>query len=187
MASDTFTFFRAWISDPLRVASVIPSGGALAELITRGLDPANGPVLELGPGTGAFTHALVRRGFRPADLTLVELGDDFADMLARRYPEATILRVDAASLPPLSDPVSRPHGAAVSGLPLLSMPPAKVMRIVAAAFRLLDRQACLYQFTYGWRCPVPASVLDRLGLKAEKVGRVLANFPPAAVYRISRL
>lgn len=167
MSADTLTFFRAWLSDPLRVASVVPSGERLAELITRDIDPARGPVLELGPGTGVFTRALVRRGVMPRDLTLVEMGTEFADMLALRYPEATIMRLDAASLPRLRRPAPRLHGAAISGLPLLSMPPAKVLRILAGTFRLLAPEAGLYQFTYGRRCPVPARVLDRLGLTAE--------------------
>lgn len=186
MTTDTAAFFRAWLSDPLRVASVVPSGERLAEVITHDIDPARGPVLELGPGTGVFTRALVRRGVRPQDLTLVELGTEFADMLALRYPEAAILRLDAAHLPRLRQTVARRHGAAISGLPLLSMPPAKVLRILAGTFRLLEPDAGLYQFTYGWRCPVPARILDRLGLKADKVGGTFANLPPAAVYRMSR-
>lgn len=186
MSADTLTFFRAWLSDPLRVASVVPSGERLAELITRDIDPARGPVLELGPGTGVFTQALVRRGVRPADLTLVELGTEFADILALRYPEATVMRMNAASLPRLRRPAPRLHGAAISGLPLLSMPPAKVLRILAGAFRLLAPEAGLYQFTYGWRCPAPAQILDRLGLTAEKTGAAWANVPPAGVYKISR-
>lgn len=186
MTADTLTFFRAWLSDPLRVASVVPSSERLAGLITRDIDPAKGPVLELGPGTGAFTQALVRRGVRPQNLTLVEVGAEFADMLALRYPEATIMRLDAACLPRLQNGTQRRHAAAISGLPLLSMPHAKVLRILAGTFGLLDRSGELYQFTYGWRCPVPAKILDRLELKADKIGGTFANFPPAAVYRVSR-
>lgn len=43
-----------------------------------------------------------------------------------------------------------------------------------------------YQFTYGPRCPIPRALLDRLGLKATRIGRALLNAPPAAVYRIWR-
>lgn len=186
MSADTLTFFRAWLSDPLRVASVVPSGERLAELITRDIDPAKGPVLELGPGTGVFTRALVGRGVKPQDLTLVELGTEFADMLALRYPEATIIRLDAASLSRMRSTARPRHGAAVSGLPLLSMPRGKVLRILSGTFQMLDPGASLYQFTYGWRCPVPARVMDQIGLRADKVGGTFANFPPAAVYRVSR-
>ena len=66
------------------------------------------------------------------------------------------------------------------------MPPAKVLRILAGTFALMERGSALYQFTYGWRCPVPAKVLQRLDLKAERIGGTFANLPPAAVYRLSR-
>ena len=52
-ASDSVHFFRTWLSDPLRVGAVAPSGEALAYEMTRELN--EGPVLELGPGTGVFT------------------------------------------------------------------------------------------------------------------------------------
>lgn len=79
-----------------------------------------------------------------------------------------------------------PVGAVVSGLPLLSMKPRKVVGILAGAFGCVQPGGAFYQFTYGPTCPVPRRVLDRLGLKAVRIGRALANVPPAAVYRISR-
>ena len=62
--ADGGAFLREWLSDPLRVASIMPSGRALAEIMTRELDPSSAPVIELGPGTGAFTTALLARGIR---------------------------------------------------------------------------------------------------------------------------
>ena len=77
-------------------------------------------------------------------------------------------------------------GAVVSGLPLLSMPPKKVIAILEGAFGHLRPDGAFYQFTYGPRCPVKRTLLDRLGLKATRIGRAVANVPPAAVYRIRR-
>lgn len=72
----------------------------------------------------------------------------------------------------------------MSGLPLLSMPEQQVEAILRAAFAKLSPTGAFYQFTYGPRCPVSSAVLDRLGLKAERVGGTFANLPPATVYRI---
>lgn len=185
--SDVFAFFRSWLNDPKRVSSVVPSSPRLAEMITSQVDPRMGPVIELGPGTGVFTRALVNRGVAPADLTLIELGEEFLPMLRKRYPEATILSEDAARLERLAPGNRRLHGAAVSGLPLLAMPPATVLRILSGTFRLLAPGGQFFQFTYGWRCPVPAPMLQRLGLEAHRVGVTLENIPPATVYRISRM
>ena len=37
------------------------------------------------------------------------------------------------------------------------------------------------------QCPVSKAQLDELGLKANCMGRVLLNVPPASVYRITRI
>lgn len=185
-AGDLIPFFRAWISNPLRVAAIAPSGNALAELITKEISSATGRVLELGPGMGVFTRALLERGVSETDLTLVEYGSDFVRVLDARFPNARVLWMDAAWLAREDIYEGAPIGAVVSGLPLLSMSPKKVMAILAGAFGYLRPGGSFYQFTYGPRCPVPRPLLDRLGLKATRVGRALANVPPAAVYRISR-
>lgn len=184
--ADVARFFRAWLSDPLRVASIIPSGNALAEAITAEISPACAPVIELGAGTGVFTRALIERGIPEEQLVLVESGADFARLLKTRFPQTQILSTDAARLKDVELFGGRPAGAVVSGLPLLSMPPRKVIAILDGAFRHLRPDGAVYQFTYGPRCPVPRILLDRLGLKAARIGGAWANIPPAAVYRIRR-
>lgn len=183
---DTLGFFRAWLKSPLRVASVAPSGRALADLMTRELDEDTGPVIELGPGTGSFTRAILARGVRQHELALIEFGDDFADLLRQRYPRARTLCMDAAELRRIDLFEGKLAGAIVSGLPLLSMSPRKVIGILNGAFAKLKADGAFYQFTYGPRCPVDGRVLDRLGLRAERIGGTFANLPPAAVYRIRR-
>ncbi len=183
---DSLHFFRSWLADPLRVASVTPSSRSLARLITREIDPRSGPVLELGPGTGVFTRALIERGLREEDLVLVESGPDFAAVLKARFPASTILSIDAARLADGHSEIPAGIGAAVSGLPLLSMPTRKVMAILSGIFLHMRPGGHLYQFTYGPRCPIPRPLLDRLGLRARRIGGTIRNFPPASVYRISR-
>ena len=184
MLSDTLFFWQSFLGNPRRVAALAPSSAALARLITSEIDASKAPVLELGPGTGIFTQALIARGVPESRLVLVEAGGEFADRLALRFPAARVLTMDAARLATLSRHV-RP-GAVVSGLPLLSMSPRKVTAILDGAFSLMAPRAAFYQFTYSWRCPVPRPVLDRLGLKATRIGSTFANLPPASVYRITR-
>lgn len=184
--SELVTFFRAWAANPLQVAAIVPSGDALSELITSEIAADSGPVLELGPGTGVFTRALLSRGVKEKDLTLVEYGADFAKRLESRFPEARVLWMDAARLSQQLLYDGREFGAVVSGLPLLSMPPRRVMSILEGAFARLRTGGSFYQFTYGPACPIPRPILDRFGLKAVRIGRVVRNVPPAAVYRISR-
>lgn len=184
--SDVLSFFRAWVSDPGSVGALAPSGLALAKLMASEITADSGPIIELGPGTGVFTRALLARGVREEDLTLVEYQSDFVKLLQRRFPEARVLSMDAAGLHQRELFQNSPVGAVVSGLPLLNMPPRKALAILSGAFGYMRPSGAFYQFTYGPRCPVPRSFLDRLGLHATCVGRALVNVPPASVYRITR-
>ncbi|WP_183709801.1 class I SAM-dependent methyltransferase [Bradyrhizobium sp. ERR14] len=183
--ADFFQFFRSYVSNPWQVSAIAPSGQSLARLMTQEIVPGAGPVIELGPGTGIFTKALIRRGVPERELMLVEYGSDFIPLLQERFPRARVLWMDARQLSQY-EPFMAPASAVVSGLPLLSMSPRKVIAILSGAFRHLQEGGTLYQFTYGPRCPVPRPILDRLGLKASLVGRTALNIPPASVYRIRR-
>ena len=186
MASDILRFFRAWVVDPLRVASITPSSAALASLMVSEISSQTGLVIELGPGTGVFTRALIRQGVSEERLVLVEKGEEFAAMLGQRFPRAHLLHIDAADIGGTINPDAELCGAVVSGLPLLSMPAKTVAAILAGSFAHLREDGCFYQFTYGPRCPVPSKVMQELGLRATRIGRTLRNIPPAAVYRIAR-
>lgn len=186
--NDTMDLLRAWLRDPRSVGALAPSGPALARLMTAHVDQAHGPVIELGPGTGVFTRALLERGLPGHRLVLVETDQVLASALAHRYPLARVLHMDAAELGSASSLFGNERASAViSGLPLLSIPPDKVEAIIAGVFeRQLQQDGSLYQFTYGLRCPVPRALRQRLGLEAERIGGVWLNLPPAQVWRIRR-
>ena len=61
--ADETAFLRSWLERPLVTGAVTPSSKALARTMASYVDPrVRGPVVELGPGTGPVTDALVRRG-----------------------------------------------------------------------------------------------------------------------------
>lgn len=184
--ADVLPFLAAWARNPLGVAAVAPSGPAVAALMTRDINARTGPVIELGPGTGPFTYALLDRGVSEQDLTLIEYGSDFLPLLQTRFPKARVLWMDAAWLDkyPLFEEAS--VGAVISGLGILTMPPRKVIAILTGAFSYLRPDGAFYQITYGPRCPVSDAILDRLNLEATRIGQTLRNVPPASVYRITR-
>ena len=144
------------------------------------------PVIELGPGTGVFTRAIVERGIPEERISLVEFGAEFAEILRNRFPGAYIFQRDAAKLHKIIVLDANPAGAIISGLPLLWMPARKVYSILDGAFQHLREGGAFYQFTYGLRCPISKTILGRLDLKAVSIGWSFRNFPPAQVYRITR-
>lgn len=185
--ADILPFFRAWIRSPLRVAAVAPTGATASSLMVQEITAKTGPIIELGPGTGVFTRALLKRGVKQQDLTLVEYGPDFIPLLRHRFPGARVLRMDAARLRKEKLFEGAPVAAVVSGLGLLTMPPETVFAILDGAFAYLRPGGAFYQITYRPRCPVADAIQTGLGLQATCIGRTLRNLPPAWVYRISRL
>ena len=184
--ADLQAFLGEWARRPLRVAAVAPSSRRLGDLVTSEIDIEQGPVLVLGPGTGVFPNALVRRGIQQNRMALVELNPRFFELLSKRLPGVKILQANAATADLQSFGYEQPFSAAVSGLGLLSMKRQTVRDILKNCFDHLAQGGALYQFTYGLRCPVPADVMAELGLESQKIGWVAMNMPPARVYKISR-
>lgn len=184
---DTLLFLRSLLRDPSRIGAVAPSGRSLANLITADLTAFDKPIIELGPGTGAFTQVLIERGVAEHHLVLVEADPAFAQTLKVRFPRARVLAMDATHLLDLADLFDEPAGAVVSGLPLVSTPVDKVRLILEGAFRHLRPGGAMYQFTYFPRCPVPGQAMHDMSLEAVRIGYALANVPPAFVYRLRRV
>lgn len=180
------SFFLAWLANPRRVGAIAPSSAALADAITADLTPASAPVIELGPGTGAFTRSIIARGIPEDRLALIEYEADFVDKLHRDFPRACVHRADATRMHHIELFEGEDAGAVVSGIPLLLMPAKSVIALLEGAFERLRPDGAFYQFTYGRGAPIRHAILDRLGLRATRIGGTLANFPPASVYRIRR-
>ena len=178
---DEVRFIRSWIERPLSTGAVTPSGKLLARTMARYVDPnSTGPVVELGPGTGPDTEALVEAGVDPARLVLVEFNPTFCRLLRSRYPEATLVQGDAYSIRRLLEALLRqPAAAVVSGLPLVTKPVKQRLRLIRDAFELMVPGAPFVQFTYSVASPLP----KRLGgFSAESSERIWMNLPPARVW-----
>jgi phosphatidylethanolamine/phosphatidyl-N-methylethanolamine N-methyltransferase len=178
---DEVRFIRSWIERPLSIGAVTPSGKLLARTMARYVDPnSSGPVVELGPGTGPVTEALVEAGVDPARLVLVEFNPSFCHILRTRYPEATLVQGDAYSMRRLLETLLiQPAAAVVSGLPLITKPIKMRLRLIRDAFDLMLPGAPFVQFTYSVASPLP----KRLGgFSVEASERIWMNLPPARVW-----
>jgi phosphatidylethanolamine/phosphatidyl-N-methylethanolamine N-methyltransferase len=178
---DEVRFLRSWIERPLTIGAVTPSGKVLARTMARYVDPnSSGPVVELGPGTGPVTEALVAAGVEPSRLVLVEFNPGFCRILRARYPEATLVQGDAYSMRRLLETLLlQPAAAVVSGLPLVTKPIKMRWRLIRDAFELMAPGAPFVQFTYSVAAPLP----KRLGgFSVEASERIWMNLPPARVW-----
>jgi phosphatidylethanolamine/phosphatidyl-N-methylethanolamine N-methyltransferase len=178
---DEVRFIRSWLEKPLSTGAVAPSSKLLARTMAGYVDPeANGPVIELGPGTGPVTEALVQQGVDPERLVLVEFNPTFCRLLRSRYPTATVVQGDAYSLERLLGGLLRqPAAAVVSGLPLFTKPMKMRLRLLRDAFSLMAPAAPFVQFTYAVISPIPKALH---GVSAEASERIWMNLPPARVW-----
>jgi phospholipid N-methyltransferase len=186
-------FLRALVTQPGSVGAICASSPRLAARMASYVDPAAaGLVVELGGGTGVITAALLARGVAPGRLVVIEQSASLAALLARRFAQVRVIHGDAADLarlhaqgllPQAADGAALAIGCIVSGLPLLSIPPAIRQRILLAGAQALAPGGRLLQFTYALRGPSP---WQAAGLERRHSERVLANLPPARIDVLGR-
>jgi len=178
---DEVRFIRTWLEKPLATGAVTPSGRVLARAMARYVEPEMaGQVVELGPGTGPVTEALVEHGIDPGRLVLVEFNPMFCQLLRARYPTATVVQGDAYGLRrTLTSVLRSPAAAIVSGLPMFTKPLRMRMRLLRDAFALMRPDAPFVQFTYAVVPPIPRAFA---GAQAEASERIWMNLPPARVW-----
>lgn len=174
-------FLRNWLRNPLKTGAVFPSSRALAEAMARPVPlDGEGVVVELGPGTGVMTQALLDRGIAPERLVLIEYSPDFCTLLAARFPGVRIVQGDAYEPGGSFDDAlaGRPIDAVVSSLPLMARPDAAREAALDHHLSRMAPRAPFIQFTYAPTLPVRP---ERVGARVEIGPYVKRNLPPARV------
>jgi phosphatidylethanolamine/phosphatidyl-N-methylethanolamine N-methyltransferase len=179
-AVEQLQFLKGLIARPKNVGAIAPSSPALAKAIARQIDLSiPGPVLELGPGTGVVTEAIIRRGITPDRITAIEYDPDFTAMVAKRFPKVRVVRGDAFDfIRTLGLKDDDRFAAIISGLPLLNHPPERRQILIESALARLKPGAPYIQFSYGLNPPVPAPK----GASVKRAALILLNLPPARVW-----
>lgn len=181
-------FWSAWLRNPRQMGAVLPSSDGLASAMAGQVPPDSGLLLELGAGTGAITRALLAGRIDPGRMIVVEKDSRLADQLMRDFPGVRVLAGDATRLRSL---LGLAHAGkvdcVVSSLPLLSMRAFMRTRVLAEIFTVLGPGGRLIQFTYSPRPPIPQSLAEGLGIRGQRVARVLRNLPPASVWVYTQL
>lgn len=176
-------FFRGFLKSPKEVGSVIPSSRFLEKRIVRSaeLDQAR-LIVELGPGTGGTTRALLRRLRPDAKLLAIEINPRFATLLKRDIQDDRLI-VHEGSADQIPEALAT-YGldapdVILSGIPFSTMPRALGLQILASANESLapGGRFVAYQFRD------VVKVLGREVFGREHVEREVLNVPPMRVYR----
>lgn len=187
---DEVKFIKSWAQNPLRTGAVTPSGRELAARMASFVTPEpHARVVELGPGTGVVTRALLERGFARSQLNLIEYSPDFCDLLSLRYPGLPVLQGDAYALREslalrggfFSGRENGDHAldGIVSSLPLLTRPESVRLAFMREALALLKPGAPFIQFSYSLVAPVK---LPGTAVTVSSSEWVWKNLPPARVW-----
>ncbi|MCT4655585.1 MAG: methyltransferase domain-containing protein [Cohaesibacter sp.] len=178
---DEIRFLRQWFDNPLKMGAVAPSSPALARKMASYIDPdTSGKILELGPGTGAVTQAVIEHGIQPSRILAVEYSSQFVDILSDRFAGAHVMQGDAYDFEALRQHhIHEPLAAVVSSLPLFTKPMEQRKRLIDLALHSLQPGAPFIQFSYALIPPVPEEKGD---FTLEVSPWIIGNLPPARVW-----
>jgi phosphatidylethanolamine/phosphatidyl-N-methylethanolamine N-methyltransferase len=174
-------FFRGWIDKPRAVGSIIPTSSVTARRMASVIDPKSDlPVLEVGPGTGVITRAILARGIRPERLYAVEYSYDFVRHLRRNHPKLNVIQGDAFDLDrTLGEDRGLTFDCVISGVPLLNFPVEQRVRYLEDLLSRIPPGRPVVQLTYGPLSPIPAGKGD---YTVKHFDFVIRNIPPTQLW-----
>ncbi|MES2483243.1 MAG: methyltransferase domain-containing protein [Pseudomonadota bacterium] len=179
---DSAEFLRGFVRSPAQVGSVVPSSRRLEQRLVRSAAIAQAAtVVELGPGTGGTTAALLRAMQPDARLLAIELDARFHRHLSGSLSDAR-LSLELGGAQQLEEFLDNrrlpPPDAIVSGIPFSTMPPEVSDRIAATVARVLPPGGRFVAYQ------VRAHVADfmRPYLGAPQMEWEMVNVPPVRVF-----
>ncbi|UUP17635.1 phospholipid N-methyltransferase PmtA [Nitratireductor thuwali] len=174
-------FFKGWIDKPKAVGSIIPTSGVTARRMASVVRPDSGDaVLELGPGTGVITRAILERGIKPENLISIEYSAEFVERLRADYPGVNFIHGSAFDLDEALAPwKGRRFDSVISAIPMLNFPLPERVDLVERLLDLMPPGRPIVQITYGALSPVPAG---KGSYSVKHFDFVVRNIPPAQLW-----
>lgn len=176
-------FFQAFLRKPKEVGSIIPSSRFLMRRVVREarVDRAR-LVVELGPGTGGSTRALLRTMRPDATLLAIEINPRFARLIGASIPDRRLI-VHAGSAEDIAGALAS-HGlpapdVVLSGIPFSTMPRSLGLSIVSEVHRVLAPGGRFVAYQVRDR----VELLGREVFGPARIQTELLNVPPMRVYR----
>jgi phosphatidylethanolamine/phosphatidyl-N-methylethanolamine N-methyltransferase len=182
---DEIRFFKGLLHGPRAVGAVLPTSMRTARKMASLIDTsADLPVLELGPGTGVITKAILERGIKPENLISIEYSDDFLLYLKAALPGVNFLQGDAFDLEKtLGDFAETQFDCVISGLPLLNFPMHKRVALIEDLLTRVPPGRPVVQFSYG---PVSPVAVKPDSYTVKHFDFVFRNIPPAQIWLYHR-
>jgi phospholipid N-methyltransferase len=186
-------FLREYISNPGSIGAVAPSGRMLASRMLDGISlESAATVVELGPGTGAYTTEILHRISSEAKFIAIEKNPVFLAGLRQRFENLEIIEGDAGNLVHLLhhrgiDAVD----VVVSGLPWAAFPETVQQKILSEVHHILAPDGRFVTFAYFGMHMLPRArafrnLLESFFGQVERTPLAWRNLPPAFAYHCKR-
>ncbi|SMD16994.1 phospholipid N-methyltransferase PmtA [Rhizobium sp. RU36D] len=174
-------FIKGMLNGPKTVGAIAPTSIYTARRMASVIDLTSDlPVLELGPGTGVITKAILERGVAPEKLVAIEYSADFHSRLVEDFPGVKFIHGDAfdltRTLAPLGDIKFQ---TVVSGIPLLNFPMAMRIKLLEDLLDRLPVGRPVIQFSYG---PVSPIAPKPESYHIQHFDFMIRNIPPAQLW-----
>lgn len=178
-------FFKGWMEGPKQVGAILPTSSVTARRMASVINPQSGlPVLELGPGTGIITKAILQRGVRPEDVVSIEYSTPFYQHLLKTIQGVNFINGDAFSLQSiLGDFKDSKFDAVISAIPMLSFPMEKRIWLLEDLLDRMPHGRPVMQITYG---PVSPIIAKPDHYRIKHFDFVVRNLPPAQLWTYTR-
>jgi phospholipid N-methyltransferase len=183
-------FLGEFLKAPGSIGAIAPSSPQLADSITEAAGVRQARVIvELGPGTGALTAAILRKRQPGSTYIAIEANASFVEEMKQRFPGVLVHHDSAVAIRRYVEAAGHSHcDCIVSGLPFATFPDTLQDELLAAIHEALDTGGRFTTFAYlqGLLVRQGRRFQQRLRAKFPQVARtptVWRNMPPAFVYR----
>ena len=182
---DKLDFAKNFVSKPKTVGAVAPTSARMAKIMASAVRPNSGlPVLELGPGTGVITKAILDTGIKPEQLVSIEFASSFLPGLKRRFSGVQFVHGDAFEMEEIMRSLQIDEfDCVISALPLLNFAVTQRIRYVNSGLNIIAPGRPMVQFSYSPRPPVPPRPRH---FTVKHKATVFRNIPPAKIWHYQR-
>jgi phospholipid N-methyltransferase len=191
--TESLKFLAAFLRNPTSIGSVAPSSRWLAERMTQQMALGEADVVvELGPGTGAFTESILRGLGPKGRYFAIELNEEFASRLAMKHPGLDVVVGSAEKLAFHLDVIGEEQAdSIICSLPWTNFPRRLQEEIMDSVVQSLPEGGRFATFAYVHAAWFPAArrfrrFLETRFQRVETTSVVWRNLPPAVVYRCSK-
>ncbi|GGD02718.1 class I SAM-dependent methyltransferase [Aureimonas glaciei] len=180
-SGDWARFLASWVRHPGQMGAIAPSSPSYCAMMVRhATTEIDGPILELGPGLGVVTQALLDKGVAPERITSIEYDGDFARTLKQRFPGVNVIHGDGFDLDgTLGERRDEKFAAILLAIPIVGFNQPKRQALMRDYFARLRPGGNVTQLSY----LVTAPIKPLPGVFTVSSSSVVwDNIPPARVW-----